>query len=157
MLKETGVTTTADFGASTTKEYPPLTTEFYLSPAPTGHKGTSTINESPPPTTELTRPTETSTIYEGPSPTRDDSQIMKPREMVAWILVVLLAILFIGLVTLNITIIFIYKQRQIRDNEAQASAYEMAGNPCYETCEVKQTTELETNIYEAVGTERVYV
>ena len=195
-------TPTGHKGTSTIKEHPSLTTEFYLSPTPTGHKGTSTINPPPPPNlialtgtstihesppttveliiltggstiregaspaTELITPTRTSiihespptsTIYEDPSPTRDTLQVMKPREMVAWVLVALLTTLFIGLVTVNITVLCIYKQRQIRDNEAQASAYEMAGNPCYDACEVKQTTEIETNIYEAVGTEGVYM
>ena len=70
--------------------------------------------------------------------------------MSAWVLVALLASLFTGLLTINI-ILCIYKQRQARYNEAQVPTHEIEGNPCYETIEVKQITDIEKNIYEAVN------
>ena len=81
---------------------------------------------------------------------RDCSQVIKSREVSAWVLVALLATLFIGLLTVNI-ILCIYKQRQTGYNEAQVPTHEVEENPCYETIEVKQITDIETNIYEAVN------
>ena len=80
---------------------------------------------------------------------QDCSQAMTPREMVAWILLSLLTLILVT--EMIITVIYKYKRnRKARDNVGQAPAYEMDGNPCYETTEVKETNNIEMNIYESV-------
>ena len=83
---------------------------------------------------------------------RDHSRAVTTREAVAWALLSLVTLLFIGLLSVNATVICIQKCRQ---NKAHAPAYEMAGNPCYESSKINNT--LETEIYESIETERVYV
>ena len=79
------------------------------------------------------------------------------RETVAWALLSLMILLFIGLLSVNVTVLCMHKCRQKRDNTAQASAYEMAGNPCYESSKISNA--LQTDIYESIvnETERVYI
>ena len=83
---------------------------------------------------------------------RDCSRAVTTREAVVWALLSLVTLLFIGLLSVNATVICIQKCRQ---NKAHAPAYEMAGNPCYESSKINNT--LETEIYESIETERVYV
>ena len=79
------------------------------------------------------------------------------RETVAWALLSLMILLFIGLLSVNVTVLCMHKCRQKRDNTAQAPAYEMAGNPCYESSKISNA--LQTDIYESIvnETERVYI
>ena len=69
---------------------------------------------------------------------------VSPSEVVAWVLVSTLTVLFTGLLSVNMIMLLLYKKRQARDMEK----YEMEGNPCYEATAVKQTTD--THLYEAV-------
>jgi hypothetical protein len=70
------------------------------------------------------------------------------REILAWVLVVILAVLFTGL--LSVVLLWMFKKRQARDTSTDNSTpkYEMEGNPCYEATAVKQTTD--THLYKAV-------
>ena len=69
-------------------------------------------------------------------------------EVVAWVLVVILGVLFTGL--LSVVLLWMFKKRQARDTSTDNTTpkYEMEGNPCYEATAVKQTTD--THLYEAV-------
>ena len=80
---------------------------------------------------------------------------MTSREVVAWALLFSVALLFTGLLSINVILFLIYKHRQKRTNTAQAQTYEMADNPCYENSKISNT--LETNIYEPIETERMYM
>ena len=73
---------------------------------------------------------------------------MSPSEVVAWVLVVVLGVLFTGL--LSVGLLWMFKKRQARDTSTDNTTpkYEMEGNPCYEATAVKQTTD--THLYEAV-------
>ena len=70
------------------------------------------------------------------------------REITAWILVIILTVLFTGL--LSVVLLWMFKKRQARDISTGNSTpkYEMEGNPGYQTTAVKQTTD--THLYEAV-------
>ena len=71
------------------------------------------------------------------------------REVVAWVLVSILTVLFIGLLT--VIVLWLFKKRQSRGIDERAPKFEMEGNPCYEATAVKQTTDVaETHVYEAV-------
>ncbi len=69
-------------------------------------------------------------------------------EIIAWVLVSILTVLFTGL--LSVVLLWMFKKRQARDTSTNNSApkYETEGNPCYEATAVKQTTD--THLYEAV-------
>ena len=69
-------------------------------------------------------------------------------EVLAWVLVSILTVLFTGLLTLNITLLWLYKKRQARDVDGRDTKYKMEDNPFYEATEVKQTTDVETHVYE---------
>ena len=73
---------------------------------------------------------------------------VSPSEVVAWVLVVILGVLFTGL--LSVVLLWMFKKRQARDTSTDNTTpkYEMEGNPCYEATAVKQTTD--THLYEAV-------
>ena len=68
-------------------------------------------------------------------------------EVVAWVLVSILLVLFTGL--LSVVLLWMFK-RMARDTSTDNSTpkYEMEGNPCYEATAVKQT--IDTHLYEAV-------
>ncbi len=70
-------------------------------------------------------------------------------EVVAWVLVIILTVLFTGL--LSVVLLWMFKKRQARGTSTDNSTpkYEMEGNPCYEATTDKQTTD--THLYEAVG------
>ena len=70
------------------------------------------------------------------------------REILMWVLVVILGVLFTGL--LSVVLLWIFKKRQARDTSTDNTTpmYEMEGNPCYEATAVKQTTD--THLYETV-------
>ena len=69
---------------------------------------------------------------------------VSPSEVVAWVLVSILTVLFTGLLSVNMIMLWLYKKRQDRDMEGRERKYDMEGNPCYEamTTAVKQTTHL---------------
>ena len=73
---------------------------------------------------------------------------MSPSEIVAWVLVVILGVLFTGL--LSVVLLWMFKKRQARDTSIDNTTpkYEMEDNPCYEATAVKQTTD--THLYEAI-------
>ena len=94
---------------------------------------------------------ETITITD-PSPpmsTGKSSQAVTLTETVAWALLSLVTLMFIGLLSVNIMVLWINKRRKTRNNESQAPVYEMAGNPCYESSKTSNTVTLETNVYES--------
>ena len=120
------------------------------------------------------------TVETDPSPSitaKKKPQIVTLRETVAWALLSLMTLLFIGLLSVNVTALCIHKCRQKRNNMAQA--YEMAGNPYYDSSKISNALEtdiyesiepgnpcygsskisnaLETDIYESIEPERVYV
>ena len=66
-------------------------------------------------------------------------------EVIAWVLVIIMTVLFTGL--LSAVLLWILKQRQPRDTHSDNSSpkYEMDGNPCYEAG-VERTTN--TTFYE---------
>ena len=77
------------------------------------------------------------------------------REVIAWTLAATSTVLFIGSLTVNITVLWVYKKRQAKDyNVESRGQYEMEGNPCYEASNcVKQTTDTqkqEIHVYERV-------
>ena len=76
------------------------------------------------------------------------SQAVTMRETAAWVLLSSVTLLFIGLLLVDIAVLCIYKYRQKQDNTAEAPAYEMAGDPCYESIKIANTHE--TNIYEPI-------
>ena len=66
------------------------------------------------------------------SSTLSSSNHTSVREVVAWTLAAISTVLFIGSLTVNITVLWVYKKRQAKDNNVESRAYEMEGNPCYE-------------------------
>ena len=77
------------------------------------------------------------------------------REAVAWTVAAVSMVLFVVLLTVNITMLWLrYKKRQAKDNNVEAPMYEMEGNPCYEAASMKQTTDStgvqEVHLYERV-------
>ncbi len=78
----------------------------------------------------------------------DSSVSRSASEVVAWVLVSILTVLFTEL--LSVVLLWMFKKRQARDTSTDNSTpqYEMEGNPCYESTAVKQTTD--THLYEAV-------
>ena len=76
------------------------------------------------------------------------------REGISWTLVAILTVLFIGSLTINIIMLWIYKKRQSKDNNVETVMCEMEGNPCYETSNLKKTADTaglqETHVYERV-------
>ena len=78
------------------------------------------------------------------------------REAVAWTVAAVCMVLFVVLLTVNITMLWLrYKKRQAKDNNVEAPMYEMEGNPCYEAASMKQTTDStgvqEVHLYERVN------
>ena len=47
----------------------------------------------------------------------------------AWALLLLMTLMFIGILSLNVTMLCVQKHRQNLDNIAEAAAYEMDNNP----------------------------
>ena len=54
------------------------------------------------------------------------------REVIAWTLATVFAVLLFFLLTINIIMLWIYKKRQCKDNNVEITMCEMEGNPCYE-------------------------
>ena len=81
---------------------------------------------------DLSSTTESSTIN-----IRDTINI---RELAAWILMVVFAVMFFVSVTGNILVLWVYKKRQAGNNcNVLSSKYEMESNYCYEATAMKQT------------------
>ena len=57
---------------------------------------------------------------------------VSPSEVIAWVLVVILGVLFTGL--LSVVLLWTFKKRLARDTSTDNTTpkYEMEGNPCYE-------------------------
>ena len=70
-------------------------------------------------------------------------------EVVAWVLVIILTVLFTGLLT--VSMLWLYKKRHTRDIDGRATRYEMESNPCYEVTAVRQTSDTETSLYDVIG------
>ena len=85
---------------------------------------------------------------EGSSTIQRAKLSVSPSEVVAWVLVSILTVLFTGL--LSVVLLWMFMKRQARDTSTDNSTpkYEMEGNPCYEATAVKQTTD--THLYEVV-------
>ena len=77
------------------------------------------------------------------------------REVIAWTLVAVSTFLFLGLLTINMIMLCLYKTRQVKDKIESQTMCEMEGNPCYEASNVKRTTEREVveevHLYERVN------
>ena len=76
------------------------------------------------------------------------------REVIAWTLAVASTVLFVGSLTINLIMLWIYKKRQSKDNNFETAMCEMEGNPCYEASNLKKTADTaglqETHVYERV-------
>lgn len=91
-------------------------------------------------------------------PTKESAQTelspLSNSEVAAWVLVSILTVLLTGLLTVNFTVLWVYKKRQARDTHTDGQVskytYEMEDNPCYEASVVKQTTDAGTHVYETV-------
>ncbi len=57
-------------------------------------------------------------------------------ELIAWILVSILTVLFIRLLSVNVIVLWFYKKRQERATEGRESKYAMEGNPYYEATDL---------------------
>ena len=57
----------------------------------------------------------------------------------AWILFVMMSILFSGSLTINVIVLafLVYKKRQVGGEKGQRSEFEIENNPCYEATEMK--------------------
>ena len=78
------------------------------------------------------------------------------REAVAWTVAAVSMVLFVISLIVNITMLWLrYKKRQAKDNNVEASMYEMEGNPCYEAAGMKQiivsTGVQEVHLYESIN------
>ena len=78
------------------------------------------------------------------------------RESVAWTVAAVSMVLFVVLLAVNITMLWLrYKKRQAKDNNVEAPMYEIESNPCYEAASMKQTTDStgvqEVHVYEKVN------
>ena len=143
--------------------YLPCIIDLYYSTTLTGTTETTTeiLQELYPTTTPATETGPGATTASSLTITtitdyQDCSKTVQTREAVAWALLFLVVLLFTGLLFINVIIVFlVYKHRQRRDNTAEALAYEMADNPCYESSKISNT--LETNIYEQIEPERVHM
>jgi hypothetical protein len=88
--------------------------------------------------------------------TRKNTQVVTLREAVAWALLSIMTLLFIGTLSV-VTILRIQKYKQKRDNTAEApgpAKYEMDGNPCYGSSKTDDYT-YGNHIYEPIDTERL--
>ena len=149
MTTESHTTTTSPFIEYTTTENqqlttPPATIESYATPTSLFINDTSTESKSL--TTEL-HDNITITNFQ------QIDGVMQTREIIAWALTATFALLFIGLLTVNITAVCIYKWIHTihSDDPNNMTAYEMEGNPCYEAVKVEQTTRDQgENIYEGI-------
>ena len=166
-IKTGSIETTNEDLLLTTDQHYTLRTKF------TGHKQTSknkdllltTIEDKlrtiTSPTTqnlpnEITTVTSTSTtsMKQGTEVERECAAVSKPSEVKAWILIATFAIMFFGLLTVNIigACILYHRKRCKSENGAQVSQYVLDSNPCYEASNVTHATEskLQDNVYEAI-------
>ena len=74
----------------------------------------------------------------------------------ASLLIATLAVLFIVSLTINMIVlaVWFYKKRKTRDKNAKVSEFEIEGNPCYETTQMKQTDDAQAHVYEMVREKR---
>ena len=93
---------------------------------------------------QSTNATETSTLT---SSNHTNDSFTNAREVIAWTLAAVSTVLFIGSLTVNITVLWVYKKRQAKDNNVQSRAYEMEGNPCYAEASKWTTDTQKQDIY----------
>ena len=70
------------------------------------------------------------------------SHVINPREIVAWVLVVILVVLFIVsivIIGLLAVMVYMYRRRNKSNDSSPDCALAMDSNPCYEASNVKQT------------------
>ena len=83
-----------------------------------------------------------------------NSSFTSVREVISWSLVAVSSFLFVGLLTINIITLWIYKKRRSKDNNVETAMCEMEGNPCYEASNLKKTADIaglqEAHVYERV-------
>jgi hypothetical protein len=84
---------------------------------------------------------------------RKSSQAVALREAVAWALFSLMTLMLIGTLSVITILLCIRKYKQKRYNTAEVPAYEMDGNPCYESS--KMDNNHGTNLYEPIEDDRV--
>ena len=115
---------------------------------------TNTATQDENDTTKFLQSTESDSTLQSSSNHSNDCHCF-----IAWSLVATSTVLFIGSFAVNITVLWVYKKRQAKDNcySGESRAYEMEGNPCYEASNdinyVKQmadTQEQEIHVYERV-------
>ena len=64
-------------------------------------------------------------------------------EIIAWVLTSTLTVLLTGLLSINVTVLWLHKKRQRKAADSGRRKYEMEDNPCYKTTvAAKQTTEM---------------
>ena len=107
------------------------------------------ISPDKSPSYSVVRPTGEMETVKGQS---DFCGIVNAEGTIAWVLVAIFALLFFGLLTVNIVGACIYRRIHTRrsDNHKNMTAYEMEGNPCYEAVNVEQTSDMEANVYEGI-------
>ena len=99
---------------------------------------------------QSTNATETSSTLTSSNHTNDS--FTNAREVIAWTLAAVSTVLFIGSLTVNITVLWVYKKRQAKDNNVESRAYEMEGNPCYEASKwTTDTQKQEIHVYESLS------
>ena len=133
-------------------QLPPFTTELQFE-SRTTKASSVVISES----LKISSMIQTTSVI-ATSITADQSTLADQREiMTAWILFAIMFVLFSGSLTINVIIVLaflVYKKRQVGGENSQHSGFEIAGNPCYEATQVKQSSESEAHVYETVRDKR---
>ena len=78
--------------------------------------------------------------------------MINPREIVAWVLVVILVVLLIVVITGMLAVwVYLYRRSNKPNDVSPDCALAMDSNPCYEVSNVKQTEAQEPgHVYETV-------
>ena len=69
--------------------------------------------------------------------------VVTVRESIAWTLAAVVTVLFLFSLTINMTLLCVYKKRQ---TSVKTPACEMEGNPCYEATKVSQSGKADTSL-----------
>ena len=102
-------------------------------------------------TDELTRPTTPETVTSTAMPmdgitslvSLSSGNAVTVRESIAWTLAAVVTVLFLFSLTINITLLWVYKKRQ---TSVKTPACEMEGNPCYEATKASQSGTADTSL-----------
>ena len=86
------------------------------------------------------------------TPLSSNKQMFYPREIIAWVLIVILVVLLIVSLVVNaILSVWAYKRSNKSNDPSPDCAVVMDSNPCYEASKVKQTEAQEAvHVYEVV-------